>query len=179
MDEFKKLWLPRILVGGIAGMALLFLVGGVFNDLVNGGLIAIGVHTPFQAVSYDLARLVGSDAVALAIQLALYFAIGAGVGVATLPFSDEGRELLVRSALHFGYTAVMSSALIWLCGWNWGSPLAWLAELGLVALLYVLIWGVRWLFWWFELGTIKEKLGLIRRKHEQGGNADEAADKAL
>lgn len=167
MNKIQKQWIVRIIVGGLIGMAGLFLIGGVFNDLVNGGLIAMNHHTPFQAVSYDLADLVGSDALAMAIQLALYFAAGAGIGVSTLPFADDGKELLLRSVLHFAYMAAVVSALIWLCGWNWGEPLVWLTELAALALLYVLIWGVRWIFWWFELGAIREKLGLTRHKRQK------------
>ena len=38
--------------------------------------------------------------------------------------------------------------------------MAWLLELALLALLYVLIWFGRWLAWWFEVDEIREKLGL-------------------
>lgn len=156
----KKQWLVRIVAGGVLGMALLCLVGGLFNSLVNGGLIAMGTYDRVQPVSRDLARLAGSDALALAIQLALYFALGAGLGAATLPFAEDGTWLVLCSLLHFAYTAAVCSALVWLCGWNWGKWSVWLAELALLAGVYLLIWLVRWLFWYAELRAIRAKLGL-------------------
>lgn len=56
----KKRALSRAAIGGLVGTAVLIPVGGLFNDLVNGGLIATGPHTPFRMVSYDLEVLVGA-----------------------------------------------------------------------------------------------------------------------
>ena len=88
MTRRQKQWLIRILIGGLIGIVALIPVGGLFNDLVSGGLIAMGNHTPFRLVSYDLERLVGPAA--LGVQLGLYFLMGAVVGVSTLPFADDG-----------------------------------------------------------------------------------------
>lgn len=148
----KKQWLLRILIGGLIGMVLMYFVGGTFNGLVR--------LSAFRPVSPELIRLAGSKPLAAVIQFALYFALGAGVGVSTLPFAEDGKQLLLHSALHFVYTAAVFSALVWLCRWNWSEWLVWLVELALLALVYLLIWAVRWIFWYAELRRMRRALGL-------------------
>lgn len=159
MEELKKQWLPRMVVGGIAGMALLYFIGGWLNGLGNQSL-PLQTVTAFSAVSPHLAGLVKWEPLAMAIQMALYFALGAGVGVATLPFADSGRALVARSAIHFCYTAGVFSLLVRLCRWSWGRWGAWLAELAILAVIYMLIWLGRWVGWYAEAAAIREKLGL-------------------
>ena len=156
MNDMKKAWIVRIVAGGILGMIVMAFLGLLFNSFADLSLTS----AVMDWVSYDLIKLVGSKPLAAFLEFSLYFALGAGVGVATLPFPDEGKELLIHSALHFAYTAAVSSVLIWLCWWNRGEWLAWLLELGLLALLYVLVWLGRLAAWWSELDAIREKLGL-------------------
>lgn len=159
-----KQWLIRILAGGVLGMALLYFAGGLFHALLHGGL---GWGGPaFLPVSPDLTDLVGTKPLAVLIQFCLYFAFGAVVGVATLPFADEGGALALRSLIHFIVTAGLFSAIVWLCGWAW-SWRAWLAELALLALVYLLIWLMRWAFWYVELRKIRKALGLEPRRKDQ------------
>lgn len=158
MTHRQKQWLVRILVGGLIGIAALIPVGGLFNDLVSGGLIAMGTHTHFRLVSYDLERLAGPAA--LAVQLGLYFLMGAVVGVSTLPFADDGATLVRRSLAHFAVTAGVLALMVCLCGWNWGEPAVLLVYLALLAVVYLLIWMVRWVRWYAEVTAIREKLGL-------------------
>ena len=117
--EDKKSVLSRALAGGIIGLVVFIPLGGLFNDLVNGGLITMGPHTPFRLVSYDLEALVDSASLALAIQIALYFLMGAVVGIATLPFTDSGRELVLHSLVHFAVTAGLLILTCTLLGWAW------------------------------------------------------------
>lgn len=159
MTHRQKQWLVRILIGGVAGVALLVPVGGLFNDLVSGGLLATGNHTPFRLVSYDLERLAGPAA--LAVQLGLYFLMGAVVGVSTLPFADDGATLVRRSLAHFAVTAGALTLLVCLCGWNWGRWVPLVVYLFLLALVYALIWLVRWAIWNSEVEAMRKKLGLI------------------
>lgn len=158
MTHRQKQWLVRILIGGLIGIAALIPVGGLFNDLVSGGLIAMGNHTSFRLVSYDLERLVGPAA--LAVQLGLYFLMGAVVGVSTLPFADDGETLLRRSLAHFAVTAGVLTLMVCLCGWNWGKLIPLLVYLVLLAAVYLLIWLTRWVRWYAEVAVIREKLGL-------------------
>nr|WP_275967569.1 DUF3021 family protein [Pseudoflavonifractor phocaeensis] len=149
----------RILIGGLIGVAVLVPVGGLFNDLVSGGLLAMGTHNPFRLVSYDLERLAGPAA--LAVQLGLYFLMGAVVGVSTLPFADDGATLVRRSLAHFAATAGALTLLVCLCGWNWGKVVPLVVYLALLAAVYLLIWLVRWAGWYAEVAAIRAKLGLI------------------
>ena len=157
MNDMKKAWIVRIVVGGILGMVILFFLGGTFNGLVNGAFLGGRL---FRGISPDLIYLVHSTPLAAVIQFALYFALGALVGIATLPFADDGKTLVIRSLLHFFATAAVFSALSWLCWWCWSEWKVLLVELGLLALLYVLIWLGRLAAWWSELDAIREKLGL-------------------
>lgn len=158
MTHRQKQWLIRIVLGGLIGVAVLVPVGGLFNDLVSGGLLDMGSHSHFQLVSYDLERLAGPAA--LAVQLLLYFAFGAVVGVSTLPFADDGKSLLLRSLAHFAVTAGMLTLMVCLCGWNWGEWAPLLVYLLLLALVYALIWMARWVGWYAEVAAIRAKLGL-------------------
>ena len=167
MTHRQKQWLVRILLGGIVGIAVLIPVGGVFNDLVSGGLLAMSIRTPFRLVSYDLERLAGPAA--LAVQLGLYFLMGAVVGVSTLPFADDGVALARRSLAHFAVTAGALTLMVCLCGWNWGELAPLLVYLALLAGVYLLIWLMRRAVWLAEAAAIRAKLGLPRRKGKRGG----------
>ena len=159
MTDRQKQWLVRILIGGLIGVAVLVPVGGLFNDLVSGGLLAMGTHTPFRLVSYDLERLAGPAA--LAVQLGLYFLMGAVVGVSTLPFADDGATLVRRSLAYFAATAGALTLLVSLCGWNWGKVVPLVVYLALLAAVYLLILLVRWAGWYAEAAAIRAKLGLV------------------
>ena len=90
----------------------------------------------------------------------LWSLFGALAGIATLPFADGGRQVLLRSLCHF--------VLMGLTLWAWvmlnfpyeplpGLMLTFLLPYGLV---YVLIWLGRWVGWYAEAAQIREKLGL-------------------
>lgn len=163
MTERKKQWLVRILLGGVIGVAVLIPLGGAFHDIAAGGLVTGEAgHVFFRLVSARLEGLTGSAPLALAVQLGLYFLMGAVVGVATLPFADGGRALVARSLAHFAATAGALTALVCLCGWyEEGKLLPFLAlYLSLLAVVYLLIWLGRWVGWYAELSAIRAKLGL-------------------
>lgn len=158
MTDRQKQWMIRILLGGLIGIAVLIPLGGIFNDLVSGGLLSSRTH--FRLVSYDLAYLTGSAPLAFAIQLGLYFLMGAVVGVSTLPFADDGATLVLRSLAHFAATAAALTLLVVLCGWNWGEFWPVVLYLGLLAAVYLLIWLGRWVGWYVEVAAIRQRLGL-------------------
>ena len=160
MTDRQKHWLIRILLGGLIGIAALIPLGGVFNGLVSGGLIAMGPNPIFRLVSYDLEYLTGSAPLAFAVQLGLYFLMGAVVGLSTLPFADDGPTLVLRSLAHFAATAGALTALVVLCGWNWGEFWPVALYLGLLAAVYLLIWLGRWVGWYVEVAAIRQRLGL-------------------
>ena len=156
MNDMKKAWIVRIIAGGVTGTLAMTFLGLLFNSFADFTLTS----SELDWISSDLIKLMGSKPLAALLQFGLYFVLGAGVGVATLPFAEEGKELLIRSMFHFCYMAAVSSALIWLCGWNRGEWPAWLLELALLALLYALVWLGRLAAWWSELDAIRAKLGL-------------------
>ena len=155
----KRRALTRALVGGLLGVAVLIPLGGLFNDIVSGGLISMGIHTPFRLVSADLTLRLGSAPLAFAVQLALYFLLGAVVGVSTLPFAGDGPTLILRSLAHFALTAGALTLTCTLLGWAW-SWQAMAVYLVLLAAVYLLIWLGRWVGWYAEVSAIREKLGL-------------------
>ena len=155
----KRRALVRLLAGGVIGVAVLIPLGGLFNDIVSGGLISMGIHTPFRLVSADLTLRLGSAPLAFAVQLALYFLLGAVVGVSTLPFADDGPTLILRSLAHFALTAGALTLTCTLLGWAW-SWQAMAVYLILLAAVYLLIWLGRWVGWYAEVSAIREKLGL-------------------
>ena len=148
MQEQKR-FLIRALIGGAAGVAL--------AALCHKALFSPGFSAP--ALCQPLIDLVG-DGAAVVITYLLCFALGAAVGLATLPFADEGRALVVQSLGHFALTAGICALLLGLCFGvrQWPS---WLLGLGLLALFYVLVWLARWVGWYAEADAIRKKLGLF------------------
>ena len=86
--------------------------------------------------------------------------MGAVVGLSTLPFADDGPTLALRSLAHFAATAGALTALVVLCGWNWGEFWPVALYLGLLAAVYLLIWLGRWVGWYVEVAAIRQRLGL-------------------
>ena len=119
----------------------------------------MGPHIPFRLISSDLVWLVGSEPLALVIQLLLYFALGASVGLSTLPFADDGRSLVLRSLAHFAVTAGLLSFTTWLLGWAWNWQ-ALAVYLILLVAVYLLIWLARWVGWYAEVADLRARLGL-------------------
>lgn len=131
MEGFKKQWLPRILIGGTAGMALELIL--IWTDVTE---------TP-------LPTLAG---------LCLSFLLGAEAGIATLPFAASGRELVVRSLVHYAGMAV--TVCLWAgVNFGWWLPIC-AAFLILLTLVYFIVWLGRWVGWYAEVAAIREKLGL-------------------
>lgn len=150
MTEFKKEWLPRILIGALAGIAAyLFLSWLAQPGSLFGGPVGFAFTFCFNS---DMPETLG-----LVLGLLLWALFGAEVGVATLPFADSGRELLVRSLIHFAVTAATVTAWVVL---NFGGWREIPFFLFLLAAVYLLIWLTRWVGWFSEVEAIRERLGL-------------------
>ena len=91
------------------------------------------------------------------VMCALCAALGAAVGVATLPFADDGRSLLFRSAAHFGVTSALFALLAAQLGARGVDLLVWVA---ILALLYAVVWLGRWVGWYVEVMQLRTLLGL-------------------
>ena len=130
MREGKWAWLGRSLVGGTAG------------------LLAALILIPYLMDS----RLVDP------VVCLLCAGLGGAAGAATLPFADDGRQLLLRSWAHFAVTSALFVLLMArFYGWWWEGLL--LLE-GMLAVLYALIWLGRWIGWYVEVMRLRTLLGL-------------------
>lgn len=130
MREGKWAWLGRSLVGGTAG------------------LLAALILIPYLMDS----RLVDP------VVCLLCAGLGGAAGAATLPFADDGRQLLLRSWAHFAVTSALFVLLMArFYGWWWEGLL--LLE-GMLAVLYALIWLGRWIGWYVEVMQLRTLLGL-------------------
>lgn len=129
MKNVKWSWVVRVLIGGLLGL--------VFSVVL---------------ASY----VVGSRGPAAAVCL-LWVGLGMAAGVATLPFADDGKSLLLRSAAHFAVTSVLFVLLCAQLGARGLQLLAWEAVL---FLLYAVIWLGRWIGWYVEVMQLRTLLGL-------------------
>ena len=109
MNETKKQWLARIVTGGLSAVLLLLVLLYIWDAIPFMGH-GLNFRSP-AAVLADWLKLYPG---LLAANLLFAFLLGAEVGVATLPFADSGRELVVRSLVHFAVTAATVGA--------WGCP---------------------------------------------------------
>lgn len=130
MRSGKWTWLVRILIGGAAGLLAAVILDPYFMDT--------RLATPMVCL--------------------LCAGLGGAAGIATLPFADDGRQLLLCSGAHFVVTSVLFLLLaVQYYGWYWEGLL--LLE-GMLALLYVLIWLGRWIGWYLEIVQLRTLLGL-------------------
>lgn len=159
MEANKKDCLLRILTGGLVGTLLLLPFGAVLNGWSAVGPPLINSAPP-QLISAVLAQRLGSEPGALLLQVLLYFALGAAVGLATRPFAGEGRTLVVASLAHFAATGVLTAVLVLLCGWHMGRWDTLAFYMGALVVIYLLIWLGRWVGWCAELAAIRKRLGL-------------------
>ena len=155
MEKNRKILLLRALIGGLCGVALmLFTALGL--ELISASIRGI-FHAPVL-VTHDAQNFFGSYLLAVAAQSLLCFALGAMVGISTLPFDEDGRKLVLNSLLHFVGTAVFYSLLWVLClGLPVGSLPVWL---GILVAVYLVIWLGRYVGWYVEVCRIRAKLGL-------------------
>jgi hypothetical protein len=94
-----------------------------------------------------------------AVTCLLCTALGATLGAAALPFADNGPALLRCSLIHLGATALEVSLLLWVSvGLRDGR--AWALWMGILVLVYALIWLGRWVGWYAEVRQLRALLGL-------------------
>lgn len=152
MEELKKQWLPRGLAGGCAGVLACLLVGFLTQP---GAIFGVALTWDVRDFTFCYDSRV-PEALGTALGFLLWFLLGAEAGVATIPFADSGKELVVRSLIHFAATAATVAA--WVClNFGWRELLYFLIPL---ALVYALVWLGRWVGWYAEVAAIRAKLGL-------------------
>lgn len=131
MRSGKWAWMIRILIGGGAGLLTCII----------------------------LTQYIITDWSATPVMCLLFTALGGAVGVATLPFADDGRTLLLRSGAHFAVTSVLFLLLEAQVYSREDWKILLLLE-GVLALLYILIWLGRWIGWYVEVMQLRTLLGL-------------------
>lgn len=152
--EVRQEFLRRARAGfpwGIALVYLVFVLGNAFAiPRPEGGTLLV--------VSETMAEAYGSPVRAALAQLLWSGLLGATLNTMEVPFLLERRTLLWSGA-HFLATAAVFSLAGWRCRWFpiWES---WLCLLGLLLLLYVLKWSVRFLEWQSDVWAIRKSSGL-------------------
>lgn len=136
-----------VLLAALGGLAGLLLGAVLWGPLLGEG----GAGQPLV-----LALGQGGAGVVL---LALCAALGATVGTAALPFAGEGPALVVRSLAHFALTALEVLLLLRLC-FQVKRPDYLAGWLGILALLYLLVWLGRYVGWYWEVADLRRRLGL-------------------
>lgn len=154
MNGTKKL-LIRALIGGVSAKLLLltFWVWFHLTGITPQGVVPVG---EFNLVSRATVAMFGSYWLGAAVEFTCAFALGAAIGISSMPFADDTRSLLKESVLHF----IVTGALVLLN--LWVQCLLGLSRFFLAsyALLYLLIWLGRWVGWYVDVDRIKVKLGL-------------------
>lgn len=145
----------RFLIGGLCGVSVMFLCA-LYLEFVGAQLRGT-FHIPVL-VTHGAEVRFGSYLLAVVVQASLCFGLGGMIGLATMPFDEDGRKLLVNSLLHFSVTALLFSLLLVLCfGLPVWSLVVWV---GMLLSLYLVIWLGRYVGWYVEVAQIRSKLGL-------------------
>lgn len=163
MKESRTALMLRILLGGVMGAllapALVWITSVLLLPEESQAVGSLSLTAAAGIVTPEMAEKFGSVEAAVLTQSALGALFGAVVAMATMPFVDDGKELILHSLLHFAATAGSFSLLLWVCRWVDG-PGYILLWVGVLALLYGLIWLGRWIGWYMEVIRLRELLGL-------------------
>ena len=153
----RRTYLRRALLGGgIAWLALFLLCFGIASIDYFGGRPEFWDTLSRTQLSTDEAYLAFGRSRVLAnlYQSAAVFALGACLGLSTLPFDETWTRLRALSWLHFPVTCLCAVAALWFVA---DSP--WAAA-GIGALGYLAVFLCRWLCWYGEVLDIRRKLCL-------------------
>lgn len=151
--DAQKQALTRALVGGALGMAAFLLL----SWLLQPGYL-FGAPPTFDFTFCLNSRV--PEVLGAVLSFLLWFLFGAEIGIATLPFADGGKALLLRSLCHFGAMTLTMWAWVLLNFAPEPFPGLALSFQLPFTLIYVLIWLGRWVGWYAEVAQIREKLGL-------------------
>lgn len=171
MNE-NKLWLKRMVLGGLCAVGAALLILLCLNFVVNSIVWAWGGTPDYTDIQLTFDRCVayfGSAALAVTVELLSVFLLGAAIGLSTLPFAETWTSLFLPSVLHFIVTGILTQIVGWSYQW-FGFARAegpWIV-LALYLVIYILIWAIRWIVWYVELRKIRRALNL-----KQGGTARE------
>lgn len=152
--EVRREFFRRVRLGipwGGLGVCILFIAGSAFSYPRPEG-VSVPLVTAAMAEAY------GNPVTASFAQIFWSGLLGAALSTMEVPFLLERRTLL-WSGVHFLATAAVFSLAGWRCRWfpYWNT---WLCLLGLLLLLYVLKWMVRFLEWQADVQAIRKSSGL-------------------
>lgn len=136
---------------GVVLVYLIFVLGNAFSiPSPDSGALLV--------VTQAMAEAYGSPVPAALAQLLWSGLLGAALNTMDLPFQLD-RGTLLWSAVHFLGTAAVFSLAGWRCRWF---PIreSWLCLLGLLLLLYIMRWSVRFLEWQADIRAIRKSAGL-------------------
>ena len=156
----RRTYLRRALLGGGLAWLALFLLCFVLTSAdfvgLGGGHFDLMDTLSRLQLSTDEAYLAfgRSHVLANLYQSAAVFALGACLGLSTLPFDETWTQLRLLSWLHFPVTCLCAMAAFWFVA---DSP--WSA-LGIGALSYLAVFLCRWLCWYGELLDLRRGLRL-------------------
>ena len=152
--EVRREFLRRAGAGfpwGVAAVYLIFLFGGMF-------VIPAPKSNVLPMVTEAMAKAYGNPVTAALAQFFWSGLLGAALNTIEVPFLLERRTLL-WSGVHFLATAAVYSLAGWRCRW-FPYVETWLYLLGLLLLLYVLKWSVRFIEWQSDVWAIRKSSGL-------------------
>lgn len=159
MTELKRYWLPRVVIGALLGVAGHLLLGYFLGSF---SIMGPSNFTGFRFPDCRMYRFFGLsavwDMVGVLLSFALWALFGAEVGAATIPFADDGRELVARSLIHYAVTS--ATVCLW-AGLNVCTHYTdYLTFLVPLTLAYLLVWLGRWTGRYMEVDAIRKRLGL-------------------
>lgn len=159
MKELTKRDWGYIGLGGLLGAVLAPLAALMLNSMIIRPEPLVGAA---QFVNPLLAERLSSTILALVLQSLLGALFGAVVLSAAIPLAENGGVLVAQSGLHFLATAGAFGLLLWGCGWV-REPRLLLFWMGVLGVLYLLIWLGRWIGWYQEVVQLRTLLGLAPR----------------
>lgn len=159
--ETKNSWLKRMALGGLCAVAAVLVLTLLLNAALNS-IVWLGSMPGNAGLQLTFDRCTayfGSTALAVAVELASVFALGAAIGLATLPFAETWTALLGLSLLHFFITGALAQLVGWAYQWFGMAPGdgVWMVSV-VYLVIYIFIWGVRWAFWYAELRRMRKAL---------------------
>ena len=162
----KHPWIKRMVLGGCCALGavllVIFLLNFILNSIVWGGrLDYYNFQLTFDRCAYEQ---FGSTVLAVLVEFIAVFALGAAIGLATLPFAETWTSMLGLSFLHFVVTGGLALLVGWSYGWCGMGPTGPRIVIVLYLVIYLLIWLIRWILWYNEVRQMRRALGLNNKE---------------
>ena len=143
-----------------------FILGMIIGTLISY-LTCDKSAEPLVIISPVLIRRTGSVAAAMIVNTLLSGLLGAA-GMAGVIFHDPDEfdwGMTKAAVYHFLLIMVFNIPIALYCGWCPPDPLSLLIWVGIMALVYLIVWGIMYLRYKKETAELNE---LLRRKQDRG-----------